>query len=79
MPTSNPFKRNVIAAALAAGVIATTPSFAANKQPNILIMWGDDVGQFNLSAYNMGMMGYRTPNIDSLAKDGALFTDWYGQ
>ena len=75
----NRFKRNVIATALAAGVIAATPSLAANKQPNILIMWGDDVGQFNLSSYNMGMMGYRTPNIDSLAKDGALFTDWYGQ
>jgi arylsulfatase len=79
LPTQNPFKRNLIASALAAGFMAASPSFAANKQPNILIMWGDDVGQFNLSAYNMGMMGYRTPNIDSLAKEGALFTDWYGQ
>jgi len=51
---------------------------AADK-PNILIMWGDDIGQFNVSAYNMGMMGYRTPNIDSIAREGALFTDWYGQ
>ncbi|MFN7986662.1 MAG: arylsulfatase [Thermoanaerobaculia bacterium] len=49
------------------------------KKPNILILWGDDIGQFNISAYNLGMMGYRTPNIDSIAKDGALFTDWYGQ
>jgi arylsulfatase len=49
------------------------------KKPNILIIWGDDIGQFNISAYNNGMMGYRTPNIDSIAKDGALFTDWYGQ
>jgi arylsulfatase len=49
------------------------------KKPNILIIWGDDIGQFNISAYNMGMMGYKTPNIDSIAKDGALFTDWYGQ
>ena len=49
------------------------------KKPNILIIWGDDIGQFNVSAYNMGMMGYRTPNIDSIAKEGALFTDWYGQ
>jgi len=48
-------------------------------KPNILIIWGDDIGQFNISAYNNGMMGYRTPNIDSIAKDGALFTDWYGQ
>ena len=53
-------------------------AFAADK-PNILIIWGDDIGQFNVSAYNMGMMGYRTPNIDSIAKEGAVFTDWYGQ
>jgi len=51
----------------------------ARKQPNILIIWGDDIGQFNISAYNMGMMGYKTPNIDSIAKQGAIFTDWYGQ
>ena len=49
------------------------------KKPNILILWGDDIGGFNISAYNMGMMGYRTPNIDRVAKEGALFTDWYGQ
>ncbi|MCX7304858.1 MAG: arylsulfatase [Hyphomicrobiales bacterium] len=49
------------------------------KKPNILVIWGDDIGQFNISAYNNGVMGYRTPNIDSIAKDGALFTDWYGQ
>ena len=52
---------------------------AAQDRPNILIIWGDDIGQFNISAYNMGMMGYRTPNIDSIARDGAIFTDWYGQ
>jgi arylsulfatase len=51
---------------------------AADK-PNILIIWGDDIGQFNVSAYNMGMMGYRTPNIDRIAAEGAVFTDWYGQ
>ena len=53
-------------------------SMAADK-PNILVIWGDDIGQFNVSAYNMGMMGYKTPNIDSIAKNGAVFTDWYGQ
>ena len=47
--------------------------------PNILVIWGDDIGQFNISAYNRGMMGYRTPNIDRIAAEGALFTDWYGQ
>jgi arylsulfatase len=51
----------------------------AAKKPNILVIWGDDIGQFNISAYNMGMMGYKTPNIDGIAKQGALFTDWYGQ
>ena len=49
------------------------------KKPNILIIWGDDIGYWNLSAYNQGMMGYKTPNIDRIAKEGALFTDWYGQ
>ena len=51
----------------------------AAEKPNILIIWGDDIGQFNVSAYNLGMMGYKTPNIDRIAKEGALFTDWYGQ
>ncbi|WP_136480618.1 arylsulfatase [Cognatitamlana onchidii] len=55
-------------------------SFAQkNKKPNILVIWGDDIGQFNVSAYNMGMMGYKTPNIDRIGKEGATFTDWYGQ
>jgi len=48
-------------------------------KPNILIIWGDDIGWFNVSAYNLGVMGYRTPNIDRVAKEGCLFTDWYGQ
>lgn len=52
---------------------------AQQKKPNILVIWGDDIGQFNISAYNRGMMGYKTPNIDRIAADGALFTDWYGQ
>jgi arylsulfatase A-like enzyme len=68
--------------AFVALVIATLLGAApasAQEQPNILVIWGDDIGGFNVSAYNMGMMGYRTPNIDSIAKEGALFTDWYGQ
>jgi|SRR6185369_13320014 len=51
----------------------------ATKKPNILIIWGDDIGWFNISAYNLGIMGYKTPNIDRIAKEGMLFTDWYGQ
>src|SRR6266481_3421033 len=50
-----------------------------SKKPNILILWGDDIGYWNVSAYNQGMMGYKTPNIDRIAHEGALFTDWYGQ
>jgi arylsulfatase len=49
------------------------------QRPNILVIMGDDIGGFNISAYNRGMMGYRTPNIDSIANDGCLFTDWYAQ
>ena len=52
---------------------------AQAEKPNILIIWGDDIGYWNVSAYNQGMMGYKTPNIDSIAKEGALFTDFYGQ
>jgi arylsulfatase len=48
-------------------------------KPNILIIWGDDIGVHNVSAYNHGVMGYRTPNIDRIAKEGALFTDAYAQ
>ena len=48
-------------------------------KPNILIIWGDDIGWFNPSCYHQGVMGYRTPNIDRIAAEGARFTDWYGQ
>jgi arylsulfatase A-like enzyme len=54
-------------------------SSAANKKPNILVIWGDDVGQSNISAYSMGVMGYKTPNIDRIAKEGIIFTDYYGE
>ncbi len=49
------------------------------EKPNILVIWGDDVGWGNISVYNHGMMGYETPNIDRIAKEGAMFTDWYAQ
>jgi len=66
----------VIGTILALGL--ASPAIAQDK-PNILVIWGDDIGGFNISAYNQGMMGYKTPNIDRIAKEGALFTDWYGQ
>lgn len=58
--------------------VISSPKLKTDK-PNILIIWGDDIGQFNVSTYNMGMMGYKTPNIDRIGKEGAVFTDWYGQ
>ena len=51
----------------------------AGRKPNILMIMADDIGWFNVSAYTLGVMGYRTPNIDRIAKEGALFTDWYGE
>ena len=70
---------------LARVVLTLLTTFAAGtawseqQKPNILIIWGDDIGGFNISAYNQGMMGYKTPNIDRIAHEGALFTDWYAQ
>jgi len=52
---------------------------ATSTKPNILVIWGDDIGIWNLSCYSQGMMGDRTPNIDRIAAEGAIFTDYYGQ
>jgi arylsulfatase len=57
----------------------SAPPPAGGSKPNILFIMGDDIGWFNVSAYNMGIMGYRTPNIDRIGREGAVFTDWYGQ
>src|SRR5210317_1790595 len=71
----------VLAVTLVIGSMFFIPASAntKSKKPNILIIWGDDIGWFNISAYNRGMMSYRTPNIDKIANDGILFTDAYGQ
>lgn len=58
-------------------LVLSSITIAAEK-PNILVIWGDDIGMFNISAYNRGMMGYKTPNIDRIANEGILFTDGYG-
>jgi len=52
---------------------------SAQEKPNILVIWGDDIGQSNISAYSRGMMGYQTPNIDRIANEGLIFTDYYGE
>src|SRR5262245_32294258 len=69
------------AALLAAGFFGSsiTQSYAQAQKPNILLIMGDDIGYWNISAYNRGQMGYRTPNIDRIANEGAIFTDYYGQ
>jgi arylsulfatase A-like enzyme len=76
------FSRKIIFMALAAvSVLAPSWTRAApqEKKPNILVIWGDDIGMWNVSANSHGMMGYKTPNIDRLAKEGLSFTDYYGQ
>ncbi|RWO29513.1 arylsulfatase [Mesorhizobium sp.] len=65
--------------AVASGIATSAKAQAAGAKPNILVIFGDDVGYWNLSAYNRGMMGYRTPNIDRIASEGAIFTDHYAQ
>ena len=73
-------KQTLLVGAVAVLTLAATPLAAQEQdQPNILVIWGDDIGWYNISAYNLGVMGYRTPNIDRIAREGALFTDWYGQ
>ena len=61
------------------GMILAASAATAQDKPNILVVWGDDVGQSNISAYTFGLMGYRTPNIDRIAKEGMMFTDYYGE
>ncbi len=72
--------RFAVAAVAAVALLAwTAPPAGAQDRPNILVVWGDDVGQSNISAYTMGMVGYRTPNIDRIANEGMIFTDYYGE
>ena len=65
--------------ALSFGPSALAQQPAPGSKPNILVIMSDDIGYWNISAYNRGMMGYRTPNIDRIANEGAIFTDYYGQ
>src|SRR5262249_35028440 len=52
---------------------------ATGKKPNIVIIWGDDIGQSDISAYSHGLMGFKTPNIDRVAREGVMFTDYYAE
>jgi len=72
--------KNLTAMFLALTLVCFTVSSAyAQDKPNILVIFGDDIGMWNISAYHQGMLGYNTPNIDRVAKEGALFTDYYAQ
>ena len=68
----------VVRAALISVLVLPAASLAQDK-PNILVIWGDDIGQSNISAYTMGLVGYQTPNIDRVANEGMIFTDYYGE
>jgi arylsulfatase A-like enzyme len=73
---------NVYASVLRAVAVLCLSSMAVNAadtKPNILVIWGDDIGYWNVSHNNRGMMGYKTPNIDRIANEGLSFTDYYGE
>jgi arylsulfatase A-like enzyme len=81
-PIASKLRRVIVPvfAAFCFEVLAVTPAYAqTQKKPNIVVIMGDDVGMWNVSAYHRGMMGGSTPNIDRIAKEGALFTDYYAQ
>ena len=69
---------NFFAALFVGAFIAPTAGWAQDK-PNMLIIWGDDIGRTNISAYSHGLVGYKTPNIDRIAEEGIMFTDSYGE
>src|SRR6187399_2425382 len=75
-------KPRFILSAVAALLVASSldsPAHAQQSKPNILVIFGDDIGQSNVSAYSMGVMGYWTPNIDRIAHEGMIFTDYYAE
>lgn len=72
-------KHALLTALCCLGTLVSVTTHAADKKPNILVIWGDDIGGDNISAYSHGMMGYKTPNIDRIANEGAMFTDYYAQ
>jgi arylsulfatase len=75
----NKFLNHVLAVLTVFAAMAGVPAQGADKKPNILVIWGDDIGQSNISAYTFGLMGYKTTNIDRVAHEGMMFTDYYGE
>jgi arylsulfatase len=70
---------SVLFASICVMALAAGPAHAAEKQPNIVVIMGDDIGMWNIGAYHRGMMAGRTPNLDKIAKEGMLFTDYYAE
>ncbi len=72
-------RRGLIVSILATAFLGSAFAAQAQDKPNVLVIWGDDIGRTNISAYSRGMMGYKTPNIDRIANEGVMFTDYYGE
>jgi arylsulfatase A-like enzyme len=72
-------KRTIAALALATPLLISAAQAQQPQRPNIVVIWGDDIGQSDISAYSRGLMGFKTPNIDRIAKEGVIFTDFYGE
>ncbi len=73
------FRLTAAAAGIAVWTCGAALAQDAAEKPNILVIFGDDIGQTNVSAYSFGLMGYKTPNIDRLADEGMMFTDYYAE
>jgi arylsulfatase len=71
--------KRIAALCLVSACLLTNLAHAMTEKPNILVIWGDDIGVHNISEYNNGVMGYQTPNIDRIANEGAMFTHYYSQ
>ena len=69
----------ILAALIVPAALAEPLAAETAEKPNILVIFGDDIGLANVSAYSRGLMGYNTPNIDRIAKDGMIFTDYYAE
>ena len=72
-------KNTLYSLVLFMGAFLLAPALTAAEKPNILVIWGDDIGITNISRYSMGIMGYQTPNIDRIANEGMIFSDYYGE
>ena len=73
------FLVKVLLATALLAVMSGAYAQAVEQKPNILVLWGDDIGQSNISTYTRGMVGYKTPNIDRIASEGMTFTDYYAE